>query len=203
MALAVRQDCFDSLHLEPPLPCIRPVSSFPPPQSEPIHVTCSMSRQASEATLEGLSHQCASRQANDIQGLDEPSATRREPGSPEVCEGVRRQEPSAPVVSVPVERPQIANARTPPVTVVQEPSRGSAPIQLRNSIECYPAKAANEDEDSQKEGSARNSFPEVSWGDWRLVRTPDGIYLPETFNPFPHELEDLTDQRGITEEHAT
>ena len=203
MALAVRQDGLDNLHLEPPLPCIRPMDNFPPLQSEPIPVICSMSRQASEATLEGLSHQCVSRQANGIQRLDEPSATQRGPSLPELCESVRRQEPPVPAVPVPVERPQIANASTPPVIVVQEPSRGSAPTQSRNSIEYYPAKAGNEDEDSQGEGSARSSFPEISWGGWRLVRTPDGIYLPETFNPFPHELEDLTDQWGMTEKHAT
>ena len=49
---------------------------------------------------------------------------------------------------------------------------------------------------------AQNVFPEISWEGWGLIKTPDGFYLPETFNPFPHVFEDLTDQWQTTGEHG-
>ena len=202
VALVVRQDRLDSPHPEPPSPCIRPMSSYPTSQSGTTLAACSTNRPISETALEGLSHQCTSGKINDIQRFDEPPAMRRGPGLPEARESVLGKESSAPGVSVAAEQSQIANVSTPTVALVREPSRGSTLIQPLNSVERYPTKVGNEGGGLQKEGSAWGSFSEISWGGWRLVRTPDGIYLPETFNLFPHELVDLTDQRCMNEGHA-
>lgn len=201
VALVARQDRLDSPHLEPPSPCIRPTGSCSPSRSGAALVACSVSRPSSETALEGLSHQRISGQISDIQRFCEPPAVRGGPGLSEARERVPGKESSAPAVSAAAEQSRIANVSTPTVAVVREPSRGSAPIELLNPAKCSPTKVASEG-GGQKEGSSRDSFPEVSWGGWRLIRTPDGIYLPETFSPFPHELDDLTDLLSMTEDHG-
>ena len=177
-------------------PYIYPSGRHAPSQSEePTPVARCTSYPISATASQGRSRLHGSRQVNDVQSLDKPSMTWRGPGLPDPCGSARAQEPSNPAVSGPVERLQTTDESTPPVLVVQEPNRESRPIQRQTSDKCHPKKAANEvDGDLRREGSVQNPFPEISWEGWGLVETPDGIYLPETFDPFPHVFEDLTDQ---------
>ena len=144
----------------------------------------------------------ASRRFSDDQWLGEPSAVWNGPASSGPCGRVRVQKQSNSAVSDPVERPQTADGPALQVLVVQEPNHEPVPIQRHNSGECHRTVPVNEEvEVLRKEGSNQDPFPDISWDGWELVKTPDGVYLPETFNPFPHELEDLTDQRQLSKEN--
>jgi hypothetical protein len=126
--------------------------------------------------------------------LDEPSAISEGQALPEQVGSVQVQKKSDPAVSGPVERPQTADEPT-PLLVVQETSQQSALIQRRNSDKRHPTTTANEGgEQIRKEGYVQDPFPDISWEGWGLIKTPGGLYLPETFNPFSHVFEDLTDQ---------
>jgi len=180
-------------------PCIHPPGRHAPSQSEePTPVARATSCPGSATASPGQPRLRGSQPVNDIQSLDGPSTTLRGPGLPESCGSPRVQEPSDPAVSDPVERPQTAGESTPPTSVVQEPNQGPPPIRRHTSDKSHPTKAASEaDGGLRRGGSPQKSFPEISWECWGLIKTPDGIYLPETFNPFPHELEDLTDQWAV------
>lgn len=69
--------------------------------------------------------------------------------------------------------------------------QGSIPIQGCDSNEHPPENGASEaDDTSHNEGDTQDPFSDISWEGWGLIKTPDGNYLPETFNPFG--FEDLT-----------
>jgi hypothetical protein len=111
------------------------------------------------------------------------------------CGSVQAQEPSGPA-----EWLQTADESTPPALAVQGPNQGSPQIQRQPSDKCHPTRMENEVYGGLHRGeSAQKPYPEISWEGWGLIKTPDGFYLPETFSPFPHELEDLTDQRYVVE----
>lgn len=86
--------------------------------------------------------------------------------------------------------------RTPSVSVVQEPNQKSTPDQRQVSDRCHLTTAANEESEAPctEDCTQLLPFPDISWEGWGLIKTSDGVYLPETFNPFPHVFEDLTDQ---------
>ena len=162
---------------EPPPPHVRPPSrcSLPQPVEGPMPFARPAIPLASPTTPRGQTKPRTPRQVNDGQRLDKPPD---------------------PAVFAPVERPQTVDEPTPPVPMVQELNKGSAPIQRRNLDKFHLEKGGDEeDKVSRKEGCVQDPFPGISWEGWGLIKTPHGIYLPETFNPFPHELEDLTDQR--------
>jgi len=162
---------------------------------EPTPPACSTSRSNSATESQGQPQLRGTRQVNDVQSLGEPSTTWRRLDIPESCGSAQAQEPSGPAVSGPVERLKTADESTPPTSVVQEPNQEPTPTKRRVSDICHPTEGANEMGGGlRREEPAQNVFPEISWEGWGLVKTPDGFYLPETFNPFPHELEDLTDQ---------
>ena len=139
---------------------------------------------------QGRAEPQAPRQLGGGQISNEPPATREEPPLPRLCEGVQVQTRSESAGSDPVERPQTTGEHATPALTIRDPRQQPAPIQRRDSD-----KAANEgDKVLRKEGTARDRFADISWEGWGLIKTPDGFYLPETFDPFPHELEDLTDQ---------
>lgn len=84
--------------------------------------------------------------------------------------------------------------------MVQQLSQEPVRVRRHSSGECHPTVAANvEVEVLREEGSNQGPFPDIFLEGWGLIKTPDGIYLPETFKPFPHELEDLTDQWKLSE----
>ena len=183
----------------------------PPTEAAPLHTRPSsrralfqvkepIGRSAPATASQGQARPPASRQVNDDQLLGEPSAAWNEPASSEPCGGVRVQRQSNSAVSDPVERLRMVEEPALQVLVVQEQSQEPVPIQRHNSDECYPTVVANEKGRALREdGSNRDPFPDILRGGWGLIKTPDGIYLPETFDPFPHELEDLTDQRQSSE----
>jgi len=155
---------------------------------------------ASATALQGQARPPPSRQVNDNQWLGEPSAAWNRPAPSEPCGGVRVPKQSNSAVAGPVERPRTAEEPAFQVLMAKEQSQEPAPIQPSNSGECYPTVATNEEGEAlREEGSDQEPFPDTLWRGWGLVKTPDGMYLPETFNPFPHELEDLTDQRQLGE----
>ncbi|KAF9650425.1 hypothetical protein BDM02DRAFT_1433757 [Thelephora ganbajun] len=164
-------------------------------REELMPVTRSATPRAAAITLQAQAKQRASREVNDVQRIGESSATWRGSGLSEPRGSVRTQKSSQPAVSGPGERPQTASESTPPVLMVQESNQEPAPTQRRNSDKCHPTKAVGEEGDaSREEGSAQDLFSGISWEGWGLIKTCDGIYLPETFGPFPHPFEDLTDQ---------
>jgi len=174
---------------------VLPPSKRALPQPEgPMSVAHSVIPRASATASQGQARPRESRQVNDGQSLGEPSVARRRSGLPEPCGSVQAQKPSGTVIFGPAERPQIAGENTPPILTVQEPDHEPAPIQRRSSDKCHPTKVATEDEASRRGRCVQDPFPDISWEGWGLIRTPNGIYLPETFNPFPQVFEDLTDQ---------
>lgn len=175
---------------------IRPSSRYAPSRSEELtSAVCFKSRRTSATASQRRSQPRASRQADDIQTLDRPSATLRGLDVPEPYRSAQAQEPYCPAVSGPVERLQATEESTPLALVVQEPNEELLLTQRHSSNKCHPTEAANEvDRGLRKEGFAQNLFLEISWEGWGLIKTPDGVYLPETFNLLPHEFEDLTDQ---------
>ena len=182
--------------IEPAPPYVHPPGRRAPSQSEePTPLAHSTSCTNLAIASQGQSRLRGSRQINDVQSLDEPSAKRRGLGLLESCRSTQAQEPSDPTVPGPIERLQTADESTLPALVVQEPKQESSPIQRHTSDKFHPTKAANEVDGSlHREGSVQNPFPGISWEGWGLIKTPDGVYLPETFNPFLHVLGDLTDQ---------
>jgi len=176
-------------------PYVRPPSRRALLQPEgPMSVARSAIPRASATASQGQARPREPRQVNNGQSLGEPSVTWRGSDLPEPCGSVQAQKPSDPAIFGPVERPQTADEHTQPVLMVQESNQESAPIQRHDSDKCHPTKVANEDEASRREGSVQDPFQDISWEGWGLIRTPNGIYLPETFDPFPHVFEDLTDQ---------
>jgi len=180
---------------EPTPPHMRP-SSRRVQLEESAPVSCPAPLRAPATASRGQAKPCASQQTNDDQWLGDSPAAWDGPASSEPCGGVRAPNKSNPVASGRVERPQTTEESIPQVLAVQEP----APIQRSNSDELHPTTVAKEDDGaSHKEGIVQDPFPDILWEGWGLIKTSGGIYLPETFNPFPHELEDLTDQRQLSE----
>lgn len=138
------------------------------------------------------------RRVNVERRLDGLSAAWKEPALPQLRGGVPAQTQFAPGVPGPVERPQTTGEHTPPVLSVQAPCQKSVPIQRRNMDERHLTTVADK-ETSHKDGYGQDPFPDISWEGWGLIKTPDGVYLPEAFNLFPHELEDLTDHWELSE----
>lgn len=180
----------------PTPPHIHPPGRHAPLRSEePTPSTRSTSRSNSATASQGQPRLRVTQQVNDVQSLGEPSTTWRRPDVPESCGSAQAQESSGPAVSGPVERLKTADESTPPTLVVQEPNQESLPVKRDASDRCNLTEGANEvDEGLRREEPAQNVFPEISWEGWGLIKTPDGFYLPETFNPFPHVFQDLTDQ---------
>ena len=180
-------------------PCIHPPGRHAPSQSEEATPFARATSCTGSATASlGQPRLRGSRLINDVQSLDGPSMALRGPSLPESCRSPRVQEPSDPAVSDPIERPQTAGQSTPPASAVQEPNQEPPQVRRHTSEKSHPTKAANEvDGGLRRGGSPQKSFSEISWEGWGFIKTLDGIYLPETFNPFPHELEDLTDQWAV------
>jgi len=163
--------------------------------TEPTPITHSAYPRASVTVLRDQAKSRASGRVIENQSFDEPPTTRRGPGFPEQCRNLQGQILSDPVVSCPIERPRTVNEPTPPTPMAQEPNREPTPIQRHNSGGCHPTKVVNEEvEAPRKAAYVQGPFLDISWEGWGLIRTSGGIYLPETFNPFPHVFEDLTDQ---------
>ena len=178
-------------------PQIRPPSRralSQPEEPSPVGRSTPLRTSAISSQVQAKSR--ALRQIKDGQRVGEQSAVQKELALPQLCKGVQVQTHSEPAISNPFELPQIVDEHPPPFLMVREPRQGPAPIQRRNSDDRHPTAAVNkEDEALRKEGSMHDPSPGISWEGWGLIRTPDGVYLPETFNPFPHVFEDLTDQR--------
>lgn len=88
--------------------------------------------------------------------------------------------------------------------MVQGLSQEPVSIQRHNSGECHPTMAADEEDEAlRKEGSDQDPLPEVPWEGWGLIKTPDGFYLPETFNPFPRTIEPALGPVGFHDEELS
>ena len=159
-------------------------------QEEPVSVGGSPLLQASAAVSQG--------QPNGGQTLRGQSATRKGLAAlPRPCGSAWGEKPPEPAVSGLVKRPQTADEPNPPA-VAQEPSQESESVQGHN-FKCHPTTVAEEEVGAiRKEGYMQDSFLGISWEGWGLIKTPDGVYLPETFSPFPHVFEDLTDQWDLS-----
>ena len=186
--LANRQGRLISLQAELAPSHVRPLSGHALSQPEPTSVARSTIRPASATASEGRTQPHVPRQG--VQSLDESSVTLREPGLPEPSRSAQTQD-----LSGPVEQRQTIGESTSPVIVVQESNQASEPEQRHNLDKCHPTKTANgEGETSRQEVHTQDPFPDISWEGWGLIRTSEGAYLPETFNPSPHIFQDLTDQ---------
>ena len=90
---------------------------------------------------------------------------------------------------------QVTDEATASALMKRDLPQESVQIQICGSGERSPESEASEvDDASHNEGDTRDPFSDISWEGWGLIKTPDGNYFPETFNPSPFGFEDLTDR---------
>jgi hypothetical protein len=177
-----------------PAPChIRARSRYALPQLGPTPAVRSATPRASATVSLGQAQPPGSRQVNGVESVNEPSVAWRAPQQPRRSAQVQKL--SEPPVPGPVEQPQTTGEATTPVTILQELNQGSGPTQQRNSDEFHSTKAVSaEDDASRQERDTQYLFPDISWEGWGLIKTPGGVYLPETFSSSLRALEGLTDR---------
>lgn len=130
------------------------------------------------------------RQANSIQGANERSVMRE--GQPQAHGPARAQIPCEHPVPRPAGQPRISEAiaRFP---TAQGLNQGPSPTQPHDSDNYHPSKAdSTEGGAPREEGDAQDLFSHISWEGWGLVKTPNGVYLPETFSPSLPTTDDPT-----------
>lgn len=79
--------------------------------------------------------------------------------------------------------------------MTRELEQESLPIQGHDLGRRRPAGTTSEGDGAPRNGGAmQDLFPDIPWEDLGYIETPDGCYLPETFDPHPfgYNEEELT-----------
>lgn len=179
--LANRQPHLANPTTESTLQQILPISRHALPQAEEL---TSAVRPAMPPTPANVSHGQVELHEpphfNVFQNMDELAMTRTGPPWPRRCD--EQKSSGSPVTGL-VGQPLATEEATTPVPT----------IQGRDPDGCHPRATNEEDVASRSEGDVQDPLLDILREGWRFIKAPDSFYLPETFNPFPHELEDLTD----------
>lgn len=124
----------------------------------------------------------------DVQSMSQPFVVCMGPPQSPKCAQVQKSP------EYPIGESRGTDQDTTPVLVTQSLCQRPAPIQGRDPDECHQTEATNQEDDISRDRDAQDPFSHVSWEGWGFIETPDGVYLPETFNPSPFGLEDFSDR---------
>lgn len=175
---------------EPATPYIRPTSRNSSPQLKKLALVVSnVIPQTSAPVLHGQAQPDGSRQLNGDRCMDGP------PGM--------WTEPPQPLWSIQPEKlfqPPPGHVERPPTTseaalipMVQEPNQAPVPTQRHDPDKLHQMEAPSEQGGaSRKGGDTQGPYSIVSWGGWEFIKTPHGLYFPETFDP--HAFQVFLDQ---------